>query len=60
MKLEKLIPLCFRIKTVCRFGDAKIVRLPNGQHQLRGGSDTDKAAAREWASLFAHEIVFAV
>jgi hypothetical protein len=25
---------------------------------LIGGSDSDRAAAFEWASLFAHEIVF--
>ena len=37
---------------------AKLVKLPNGQHDLIGGSDNDRASAFEWASLFAHEIVF--
>jgi hypothetical protein len=32
--------------------------LPNGQHELVGGTDTDRANAYEWVSLFAHEIVF--
>jgi len=41
-----------------QFGQAKLVKLPNGQHELIGGSDSDRTAAFEWASLFAHEIVF--
>jgi hypothetical protein len=34
------------------------VKLPNGEHELIGGSDADRAAVFEWVSLFAHEIVF--
>jgi len=43
---------------VRRFGDAKLVRCRNGQHELIGGSAADRLAAFEWVSLFAHEIVF--
>ena len=49
MKLRNLIPLRYR---------TKLVKLPNGQHELIGGSAQDRTAAFEWASLFAHEIVF--
>jgi hypothetical protein len=44
--------------TVQQFGRAKLVQHRNGRHELIGGSATDRAAAIEWVSLFAHEIVF--
>jgi len=58
MKLKNLIPLRYRTKLIRQFGQAKLVKLPNGQHELIGGSQNDRTAAFEWASLFAHEIVF--
>ena len=58
MKLKNLIPLRYRTKLIRQFGQAKLVKLPNGQHELIGGTDSDRTAAFEWASLFAHEIVF--
>jgi hypothetical protein len=58
MKLKNLIPQCYRQQVIRQFGGAKLVRLPNGQHELIGGSDRDRADAFEWTSLFAHEIVF--
>jgi len=58
MKLKNLIPLRYRTKLIRQFGQAKLVKLPNGQHELIGGSDADRSDAFEWVSLFAHEIVF--
>ena len=58
MKLKSLIPLRYRTRLIRQFGPAKLVRRPNGQHELIGGSDADRADAFEWVSLFAHEIVF--
>ncbi len=58
MKLKNLIPHRFRKQLVRQFGEAKLVKLRNGQHELIGGSDQDRIAAFEWVSLFAHEIVF--
>ena len=58
MKLKNLIPQCRRQQVVQQFGRAKLVKLPNGQHELLGGTDADRAAAFEWSTLFAHEIVF--
>ena len=58
MKLKNLIPLRYRTKLIRQFGQAKLVKHPNGQHELIGGTDSDRTAAFEWASLFAHEIVF--
>jgi hypothetical protein len=58
MKLKNNIPQRFRTRLIRQFGQAKLVKLPNGQHELIGGTDADRTAAFEWVSLFAHEIVF--
>jgi len=58
MKLNQLIPQRYRQQVIHQFGGAKLVRHPNGQHELMGGTDADRQAAFEWVSLFAHEIVF--
>ena len=46
-------------KIINRFGYALLVQRTDGKHELVGGSDDDYTAAKEWVSLFAHEIVFA-
>ena len=58
MKLKNLSPLRCRTRLIRQVGQAKLVRLPNGQHELIGGTAADRADAFEWVSLFAHEIVF--
>jgi hypothetical protein len=58
MKLKNLIPKRYRKQVVRQFGDAKLIRLHNGQHELVGGTDANRSEAFEWVSLFAHEIVF--
>ena len=58
MKLKNLIPLRYRTTLIRQFGQAKLVKLPNGQHELIGGTDQDRTAAFEWVSLFTPEIVF--
>jgi hypothetical protein len=40
------------------FGTARLVKKPDGRHELIGGTADDHAAAREWCSMFAHEVVF--
>ncbi len=40
------------------FGGARLVKHANGTHELLGGSAADLTAAKEWASLFAHDLVF--
>ena len=56
MKLKNIIPR--HPELVQQFGQAKLVKLQTVQYELIGGSDTDRTAAFEWTSLFAHEIVF--
>jgi hypothetical protein len=58
IKLKILLPFRHRPQLIRRFGAARLVKLPNGQHELLGGTRADRAAAFEWVSLFAHEIVF--
>jgi hypothetical protein len=58
MKMTNLIRLRNRQQLVRQFGQAKLIQLANGQHELIGGSEADQADALQWASLFAHEIVF--
>jgi hypothetical protein len=43
---------------VAVFGAARLVKGADGRHALMGGSRADHLAAREWCSLFEHEIVF--
>ena len=58
MKLNHFITNRNSDRVIQEFGGAKLVRHPNGKHELVGGSRADLAAANEWVSLFAHEIVF--
>ena len=45
-------------ETFATFGTARLVRHLDGHFELSGGTPADHAAAREWCSLFAPEIVF--
>jgi len=58
MKLNHFITNRNTGRVIQEFGGAKLVRRPNGKHELVGGSMADLMAANEWVSLFAHEIVF--
>jgi len=44
-------------QTINRFGNASLVKY-GGKYSLLGGTPDDQPAAREWASMFAPEIVF--
>jgi hypothetical protein len=39
------------------FGEARLVKYPNGKYELRGGSKDDRLAAKEWISMFCHHVV---
>jgi len=39
------------------FGQARLVRKLDGKIELVGGSHQDRLAAREWISLFWHDVV---
>jgi hypothetical protein len=43
MKLKNIIPQRYRNQVVRQFGNAKLIRLPNGQHELVGGTDAGRA-----------------
>jgi hypothetical protein len=49
------------MKTDCliqQFGKARLLQHPNGKYELVGGGEGDYTDAKEWVSLFAHDIVF--
>ena len=41
-----------------RFGNAWLIKRADGKHELVGGNAGKFTEAKEWVSLFAHEIVF--
>jgi hypothetical protein len=48
-------------QVIATFGLAPLVWWPSarsGRYELIGGTPDDHAEAREWCSLFAHEVVF--
>lgn len=47
-------------ETLATFGTARLVKYLDGKIKLRGGSPDDRAAAREWCSLFLHEAILSV
>jgi hypothetical protein len=58
MKMKNIIARRSRPPTVIRFGGAKLVEHRPGRYELIGGNEADQAMALEWASFFAHEVVF--
>jgi hypothetical protein len=44
-------------RIIATFGRACLVSLPDGSVELRGGAPGDQTAAKEWISLFMHEVV---
>jgi hypothetical protein len=44
-------------EVMASWGKARLIKYLDGRSELRGGSDQDRAKAREWMSLFWHEAV---
>ena len=44
-------------RNIQRFGQARLVQCSDGRYELIGGTRADFTAAKEWISLFGHEIV---
>jgi hypothetical protein len=47
-------------RVVASFGQANLVRIAGANYELRGASDGDLTAAKEWVSLFMHEACVAL
>jgi hypothetical protein len=50
--------LIFQPTTIARFGAARLVRHFDGPYELIGGTEEERASAREWCSLFAPDVAF--
>jgi hypothetical protein len=46
-----------RERIIATFGQARLIKQNGGRYEIKGGSDEDKVAAKEWISLFLHEAV---
>ncbi len=57
MKLKFLPPYKDEGEVIAAWGQAQLIKYLDGKMELRGGSDQDRAEAREWISLFWHEAV---
>jgi hypothetical protein len=42
---------------IASWGEARLIKYLDGHVELRGGSNQDRAEAREWISMFWHEAV---
>ena len=42
---------------IATFGRAALIKNRQGRYVLKGGSNADRIEAREWISLFLHEVV---
>jgi len=53
--MKILIRWSKRERVVATFGQARLVEKQRGTYELRGGTNSDQAEAKEWISLFCHE-----
>jgi hypothetical protein len=44
-------------EVIASFGQARLVKYLDGKYELREGSKEDRLAAKEWISLFCHDVV---
>lgn len=44
-------------EVIASFGQAHLVKYLDGKYELRGDSKEDRLAAKEWISLFCHDVV---
>jgi hypothetical protein len=44
-------------EVMASWGEAQLIKYLNGRTELRGGSEQDRAEAREWIARFWHEAV---
>jgi len=44
-------------EVIASFGQAQLVRYLDGRYELRGGSKEDRLTAKEWISMFCHDVV---
>ena len=57
MKLKFFPPFRDEGEVVAGWGEAQLIKYLDGKTELRGGSEQERAEAREWMMLFWHEAV---
>ena len=58
-KSEYFPPFNDEGKLIASWGEARLIKFLNGKWELRGGSENDRAEAKEWISMFWHDAVVA-
>ena len=58
MKMKFYPPFRDEGEVVASWGQAQLIKYLDGKTELRGGSEQDRAEAREWIALFWHEAIF--
>jgi len=44
-------------EVIASFGQAQLTKFLDGRYELRGGSNEDRLPAKEWISMFCHNVV---
>ena len=44
-------------EVIASFGQAQLVKYLDGRYESRGGSRDDRLEAKEWISMFCHEVL---
>jgi hypothetical protein len=44
-------------EVIASFGEAQLIKTLDCKYELRGGTRADHTAAREWISMFMHDVV---
>jgi hypothetical protein len=44
-----------KLRVIASFGGADLVKINRSNYELRGASEEERTAAKEWVSLFMHE-----
>jgi hypothetical protein len=60
MKMKFFPPFKDEGEVIAGWGEAQLIKYLDGKTELRGGSEQDRAEAREWISLFWNEGVVGV
>ncbi len=57
MKMKFFPPFKDEGEVMASWGEAQLIKYLDGKPELRGGSEQDRAEAREWMSMFWNEAV---
>jgi hypothetical protein len=57
MKPKFFPPFTDEGEVIASWGEARLLKYLDGKYELRGGSADDHTEAKQWISMFMHEVV---